>query len=724
MLTNEIPDDETLPPPEKDEEVEAPESEKALVHKIQKLVRGDIDHHKKAFEIMRRDMFVARNGYDPKLYPGATSYVANICGRHVKQKTTSLYAKNPKATAKRRETLDFTVWDENPESLKLAFQTVQMAPQLLASMPSPGVDEFGQPMAPDIPPEMEEAFNVAQATIADYQQGMARRKQIEKLAKTLEILYAQATREQKPVDFKTGMKKLVRRACTTAVGYVELAFQREKGPRPEMAEKLADARARLDHLRRLAEQVEDGTIEPDDAEIAELEASIAALEQEPEIVLREGLIFDFPQSTQVIPDRMTKSLVGFIGARHLTVQYIYTSDQVREQFGVDLGKEFTGYGLNGRSGAEDTSVNVVQDDDREHGPKTEGNGAGNVCVWKTFDKLSGLVYLTVDGYDKWLRPPAAPDVFVEDFWPVYALTFNDVEDEDSLFPPSDVALIMSQQHEYNRARQGQREHRMAARPRWIGAKGALDEEDMKAVAAAQAFTTTLVGLPPQTKIRDLLETIPVPGVDPNLYETNQFFTDIQFVVGASEATFGGTAKATATESAIAANSSASSDGSSIDDLDSFLTVIARASGQILLREMSEEKVKEIAGPGAFWPHQSLSDIAGEVFLEVEAGSSGRPNEAIELQKWEKLFPILLQVPGISPTWIARQSVRLLDANVDLAEALMEGVPSLIAQNAAAQPSPGDPASDPNAQGGEGGDNAPVGPGGSGGSDPAFGSNQV
>ena len=204
-------------------------------------------------------------------------------------------------------------------------------------------------------PEMMQAFEQAQSIVADFQQGMARRQQIDKIGKTLELLYAQAMREQKPVDFKTGMKQMVRRTCTTGVGYVELGFQREYGPRPGMTEKLADARARLDHMQSLTKKVtdEDNPVDPDDPEIAELQLSIEALQSEPEIVMREGLIFDYPQATRVIPDKLCRELVGFIGARHVTLEYMYTCDQVKELFGVDLEKNYTGYSPTGSSDEQD-----------------------------------------------------------------------------------------------------------------------------------------------------------------------------------------------------------------------------------------------------------------------------------------------------------------------------------------------------------------------------------
>lgn len=708
---------------------EAPETspaDKALVKKVIERVKQDKAHHKDAFEQMRADMYLGRHGCD-KTWP-KEHYRANLVGRHVKQKTAALYAKNPRAIARRKPTLDFMLWDEKPESLDTAFQTIQMARQAMQPQVDPMtgaqvVDPMtGAPAAPAVAPELEQAFQTAMATVQDYQQGVARRQQADKIGKTLEILFAQAMSEQKPVDFKTAMKQMVRRAATTGVGYVELGFQRETAPRAGLTEQLADARQRLDHLRRLAEEIGEGEIDTDAAEIAELEASIAALQAEPEIVLREGLVFDFPPSTKVIPDKLCKKLVGFIGARWVTVEYLFTTEQVKEMFGVDLKKGYDGYA---RGSAESEAVTVRDDSDDEE-PVRAGKGDGLACVWKHYDKASGLCYYVCDGYDQFLRPPAAPDVFVEDFWPVYALTFNDVEDEDErgLFPPSDARLMAGQQAEYNRSRQGMREHRDAARPRWVYANGSLEDEDVKALENMRPFEAKGINLPPGAKIGDVLQSMPVPGVDPNFYETGQLFQDIQLVVGSSEAQFGGIAKATATESAIAANATKSSDNASIDDLDSFLTTVARAASQILFKEMSEEQVKKAVGPGAVWPPMTLAEIAGEVYLEVEAGSSGKPNQAIETQNFKELAPLIMQMPGVKPEALAREAIKRLDDRLDLNDFIQSGAMSIVSQNRMTQAAPADPNADPNAQGAEGGDNGPKPQERQAGSDAAFGSNQV
>ena len=157
-------------------------------------------------------------------------------------------------------------------------------------------------------------------------------------------------------------------------------------------------------------------------------------------------------------------------------------------------------------------------------------------------------------------------------------------------------------------------------------------------------------------------------------------------------------------------------------------MIARASGQILQREMSPEKVTEIVGPGAVWPEMTLAEIASEVFLEVEAGSTGKPNQAIEINNWKQILPMLLQMPGLEPTWVLRETLRRLDDRMDVTAAIAAGIPSIVAMNAQKQLAPpqgaqADPQSDPSMQGGEGGNNAPQPPGNAG-TGPSFGSNQV
>jgi hypothetical protein len=125
-------------------------------------------------------------------------------------------------------------------------------------------------------------------------------------------------------------------------------------------------------------------------------------------------------------------------------------------------------------------------------------------------------------------------------------------------------------------------------------------------------------------------------------------------------------------------------GSNIDDLNDLLTSLARNGGQILLREMSLPSVQKIVGIGAVWPELSREEIANEVLLEIEAGSMGRPNAAQEVAAAQRLYPLLIQLPGLNPEFLAKELLRRLDDRLDLTQAFMTSMPSIVAMNSMAQ----------------------------------------
>jgi hypothetical protein len=204
----------------------------------------------------------------------------------------------------------------------------------------------------------------------------------------------------------------------------------------------------------------------------------------------------------------------------------------------------------------------------------------------------------------------------------------------------------------------------------------------------------------------------VKGVEfnPALYEVNPVFQDMLRAVGDQEANLGGTADATATETQIAQQSRASALGSSVDDLDETLSMMAKAAGEILLLNVSEQTVKDLIGPGAVWPQLTKAEVAKNVFLEIEAGSSGKPDQQMSIANLEKLGPIMMQIPGISPTFMAKEAIKRLDDKLDINEALADGAPSIMAQNGAAKApmGPGQGVA-PGAQGPMGASNAPKPP---------------
>lgn len=652
---------------------DAPEDEgqeerarKAFIIEWSARIRGAKKFHEDAFKRMRADEELAFYGAY-KAWRDAGSYTVPVVGRHISQAVAALYAKDPQVTAKRKPRIKFRAWDGKPESLIMALQS------------------------PDDPMSRE--------IIMEYQTIQAEDRRLMKLGKALEILFDYFISEHEP-NFKRQMKQLVRRTKTVGLGYIKLGFQRAFEPNPDISQGIADATEQLAGIKRLMEEAKEGDIEPYSAQAEELRQRIKALQSDEMMLVREGPVFDFPRAYEIIVDPACRQIEGFVGAGWIAHERRLTPDRVKEVYGVEVKTGgFTSY--------KDKESSETPRDERE---AEDQKGAEKLCVWEVYDKRSGLTFTIADGCMKYLSAPETPRVWIDGFWPVEALVFNDCEYAEQIYPMSDVRALEHPQLEYNRSRQALRIHRIANTPKYLAPKGKLDEEDKSRLANSDPHSVIeLNAVETGRPLSELLDSIRHPPVDPALYDTTPVMDDILRSVGTQEAQIGGMAGATATESSIAEGARQAGIASNIDDLDDFLSRIARKMSQIFLRELSPETVAEIVGPGVEWPQASLDEIAKEIYLEVRAGSSGRPNRAAELANLERATPYLLQTPEISPWALARRFSELVD--IDPEELRAEGMPSIVAQNAAAGRGPsagpaGGTERDPGAQGGAGATNAP------------------
>jgi hypothetical protein len=655
----------------RDPDPNAKDSMKALVKEWQGKIMRAKKHWERPIGGMRDDM----DFYMGKQWPGHRGpqddrYVANLVQRHVQTRVAALYAKNPKAIAKRRNTLDFTLWEGDAsqlESANIANQQSFMA----TGMPDPH----------------------ATALMADVEQGFEKRRQLDKIGKTMEIIFHHIIETQ---NIKTHMKQLVRRTCVTGVGFVKIGYQRVMSMRPEDVEKLTDITEQIKTLDRLEQDLKDDKFDDNSAKRAQLDLLKKELMEKEDMIIDEGIVFDFPQSQNIIVDTRCRQLQGFIGAEWVAQEFILTSDEIKEVYGVDLGTSFTRQ-ENKYSGSDEKSE------------------ADLAKVWEIYSKRDGLKYVIADGYPDFLVEPGCPEIKLKRFWPFFLLAFNEVESDRDIYPPSDVRLIKPIQMEYNLARQRLREHRNANRPLYVTPVGMLSEGDVKKLMDRQPNEVIqLMSLQPGQAVNQLLQPVQPIQIDPSLYDTSMFMEDLFRVVGSQEANLGGGTGNTATEVSVAESSRMSSMGSNVDDLDEFLTELARAAGAVMLTMMDPATATKIAGPGAAWPTLSSQAIAEELLLEIEAGSSGRPNKAADIAAFERLAPLLIQIPGIDPTWLAKEAIKRMDDGLDMSEAVRAALPSIVQMNAQKQMAEVEASQDPNLQGPAGGGGqpaaAPVAPG--------------
>lgn len=639
---------------------EAPEvsdAEASYVESVVCKINEAREHWKIRFDRMRSNQKYAR---DNRLFddesPSPDDYRVNITLNSLHKRRAALYARNPTVTVKPKKKMNFTVWDGDPQSYMTAAQRVMA----------------GQPMPEDM------------ALLTEVEEAKVERRMLDRVAQTVSLVYRNQVSEPRP-KFKPQLKQAVLRALTNGVAYAKVGYQRKFNYPSRLQSEVMDATTRIAELERLAADAADGKTADNEAEAAELKAKLTAL-QEARVLVRDGLSFSFPRSTSIIVDPECTQLKGFIGAGWIAEEFFYTPARVQEIFKVDVGSDYTRHDQNGR--------------------KTRKK-SGSCCAVYAFYDLVGQVYAVVcDGYKGWLERPGPAPVQLEKFHPYSVLSFGDVEDESDIFPVSHVELIRPMNVEMQRSRQALREHRIANRPAWLIRGNALSDDDLKKMGAHASGEGIKVTMPTDMKIDDAIGAKPTQPIQEAVYETESVYTDALRATGDQQANMGPTSDATATESSIAENSRMSGLEANKDDLDEFLGEFAEDAVQVLLTEMDVATVQKIVGKGAVWPQYTPEEVYAALDVELIAGSSGRPNRGLQISNMERLAPLLLQVPGVQPTPIAKRLVSLMDDDIDVEEYVMEGLPSIISMNQQMQMSTGDPATDPNAQGARGANKQP------------------
>lgn len=674
--------------PAADDQREISEARKNNVKRWLSLVKAAKKHWNTDFKRMRDDVYFSEGNHWENAIPGLEDdrIVVDITTRHLQLRTAALYAKNPTVVARRKEQIEFLAWDETPESAVKAQQTVQvgMSPEGQAAMQDDDIfaAEVGE----------------AAALLDDIKQGMERRQAMDKLAKSLELVFRHQMERSNP-PFKGQVKAMIPRSLTTGVGYVKLDYQRVTDRKPAQENRMSDMRDNLAELgRRLREWKDgDGDYDKTRAEFDELQVQLNNMAAQKPVVLKEGLLFQFPASWSIIPDKKCTNLVGFAGSDWVAEEIDMSPEDVLETFDVKL-TNYTKY-------QKQNDGQIVE----AHGSSEEAQHIA--AVYCIYNRRTGMVYWVCDGYEDFLKEPAAPEIYFPAFFPWFAYVPNRAESVKSPFPRSDVRLMMPMQRELNRNAEALRQHRIANQPKYVhDATGFEDDEVISIMDMPVHSSTPIKAIAEGKKIEDMIAVIPKTEIDPMMYSADVIFDSLTRVVGAQEANFGQPAKSgdrtTATSASISESSRLSSQQSNADDLDDLLSLVAYNGGIVLLTQMGVEQAKRIAGKGAVWVSLSREEACEQLYLEIIAGSSGRPNQAQEVSIAKEVMPLLMQIPGMSPLKCAEWLIRIMDGRIRPSELMDPAITqSIMSMNRGAQPV-GDTANDPGQQGAEGANNAP------------------
>lgn len=701
---------------------QATESRKALVKKWTSTVKEARTFWQPVFERMREDIAFAggdqwSDAEERLAGDGAEDkYQVNFVQREINQEKSAIYAKNPVVKCERRQRLEYTAWDGTDEQLQQAqmvlqqalpvIQAAQQAQQFLAvyqqeqaaknfltrDLNTPEPVRQAQMVINSVPPEVIEA----QAVVADFNEGLKRKKLLDKVSATSEIILNYQLDDQQP-DFEAQMKSLVLREKTTAAGFVVVKFQRQNESVITESATRADVVNRLQRVQQmLAEQTED---ELSDADKEALTLEMAALQKQTQAqqgkTILEGCVLDFKPTTSVIVDPKCRNLFKFVGADWIAEEFMLTPEQVEAQWGADIKNGAVNY-VEGAEQKNATTLNT-----KAGGSPRDGSSDGTwpekakCCVWIIYDKQGQMQYTICDGHEDFLEEPEAPWPAVKGFWPVVALKLTDIEVEENdpkrgitCYGQSAVRLMRPMQEEVNRSQEALRQHRIANKPGHICGKDTFDKNDRQALAGREAHDVVpLSNVPPGGDCSKVLWPVPVNTIDPALYRTDGIMQQVMLVVGSQQANLGQqAADEKATGQAIAEQSRIMGVSSEVDSLDKFLCEVVRIMGEMNFQELSLATAKKIAGPGGAWPDQTeiRASLNAILYLKIEAGSMGRPNRTLELQNWNTMLPRLMelaQAKGLPLDPLVKAVAKVMEFDFDLDEWLAQAKPE---QSAGAQ----------------------------------------
>jgi len=642
-------------------------SREAIVKKWTGKINGAKDKFKDDFDRMRTDMeFCGGIQWPQQDKVDDQRYRANMVVREINQSVASMFARNPKAVAQRKQRLDYEFWDGTVEQLQMAAMSLMQQPTPMAMM-----------------------------ILEDHRNYLVEKALLDRIAQSLEKEY-QVQWDRQEIDLKLQHKQLVRRVKVTGVGYVRLSFKREDRkslPTTGVNDTVID---RAERIYQLVDDKNKGKWDKDDSKMELLKSLMSSVQysmSNPQDMqqVNEALVWDFPPSTSVIVDPACKMLKGFVGANWLAIEYPLDLDDAKAIF----NKPDLTIGQDGAKTYDDKGKEIPGS------PSAKEEKSTKVMVWEVLDKKNRQRFFLCDGYKDYLLEPEELRPCVQGFWPIRALTFNDNETEPglktSIYPESDVRLMMSAQVSINSAREALRKHRRFNRPKYYAPAGVLKDEDKDRLKnPPDGALIELQGIPPGSDPNKVLAAAQVFPIDIPVYDTGVNERDIQKSTTTSQPPLELLQpRTTATSAQLAAQQNVQTASSDVDDLDEMLSWEARTGGEMMFREMSKPTVQKDVGRGAPWPEsqQMRDQFCDRIFLDVQAASSGRPNKGLEISNFREIAPLLIQT-GANPQFIIREAVKRLDDRLDPTDAFplpgMLPAPSNGSGSAGKAPSPNQP----------------------------------
>jgi hypothetical protein len=526
-------------------------------------------------------------------------------------------------------------------------------------------------------------------------------------ARTLEIVISSVWK-------KAGLKKTARTAVRSVLsnseGWLKATFVSEKKPQPEVETALNDAKetmARIEAQQKLLEDPDGQDPETLEVERAEKEALVKELEEKLEVAVARMFVIDYVSTENIQVSTDVCAIENYLDADWIGTELYFNKEKALASFPrLDVEdiksakiyyqrapKELTTRDVDnvlpqGMLTAETAQAFTTHTSSQE--------SPAFVRVVEIWDRRDKQIYTIIDGVKKWAKEPYAPPYPTSRFYPFFYFAFYEVDGQRHA--QSLAWRLYKLQDEYSSSRSNFRLTRERSIPGVLFNATMLDEVEAKKLQESKSQEyTALRPSDPSVPLASLFAPKPVQGIDMRLYDPTLILNDMERISGVQEALSAaingpGNPK-TATEANIQQSGTQARTTSDRDNLETMLTDLAEYTAQQALQCLETRDVQRLAGPKAFWPAgMDIEDLFTMVEVTIEAGSTGKPRQATDMQAWATILPLIQKSLQVIQQAFATGNEPLANAEIELIKETMLrlGDESDVERFIPRQPPPGSP----------------------------------
>jgi len=482
-------------------------------------------------------------------------------------------------------------------------------------------------------------------------------------------------------NLKKAAKRAVRAAQTCSFGIVKLQYQRDIRTDPIISKRIQDSQDNILNIESLLAQIEDEGKRCDlESKRRELEQAIQGLEAQKEVIAGEGLVLDVVKTDRMLFDPAIDDIWDYQDGDWVVEKIPMRKSKAMGIFTVDKETISTdGNGLEVKiikkepmdlSGATAFKVGAMDDTANASRPysanmQVADNSDPLILVYEVWNKVDNTIYTLIDGITtQFARKPYQPQYAGERWWPYFLLPFASVDGE--FVAQSLVDCLEKLQQEHNETRDKFAEVRRTIRPHLI-VSAEVSDKQITNRTHPELGEIIIVDTQGQALQNFVLEGTQIQ-IDPRLYDTSAIQNDWEMVSGLQEAARSVvTTPKTATEANISDQSLAARVSEFRDQVEDWLTEIAKCASELCLLAMTPQQVEQIMGgpekpdqdeveealmsgkmpqPEAKsyeWPeNRSPETVFNLVQIKVRSGSTSAPNKLQTQENWARALPLIQQ----------------------------------------------------------------------------------